>query len=1323
MKRLSFDDMSFTRNSPAWCPITGKKVSNNVPRIVEDFALEVIKEPTIYYEFPTSQGFTAYSSDGYTRPGETTNYYVDLMDDMEDLSAAPERVSLGTSYEGRPIEAFRLGPVDRQHFMVSNVVHGNEVDGLTGSFKAVELLMTHPDFAALREQYTIFYMPNCNPDGHYNATRGLSKTGPNPDGSTQLINLNRVWPWFWDEYIPSSSESKGSVVLDAPEATAMYNYITTANGGNPVPIRFLLDQHSTVGDGARYQSRDKCYREYDEYSWFDIWSDWIIWKFARAMQAKRVHADPNIPDLWVNYYRSRFRPHWHSWMSVRTAAENGGVPIISTVCEHNKVAYVDVRSDAETYQSACDYNMDYVLSSALVMQGGITNPRTSVFIEHEIGDNQVDNSHWDQWQKKTSDVDPIEYRPGYWTPSRSNLVGFDRTYKHMDHHGQCFTLDPDLVIELPSGQNAGPENYHDIQRSLDGESKAVLVANVDTGGSVFHDWDQNTTTGVLTQLFVDASLPEDNEKRIAGAQLAKVAVLDLGNTGDNLKLITYESSASYARNLRVTYAEPRIGAATTFDGTDSTYIIGGDNTSSLVKTVLVADRSAHTITELGTNLLTTADADAEAVYCSGGDLDGKIYVVGGRTTVANQLRIVEIDPSIPSASESFITVTGTTLPSSLIRHGLEYNGIDSLVIFGGENPSDNSGYRGIWKITWTGSAWSISELSPVSGVGDDPDPVDYSGKGYWQDIWSRWRSSRLVAANEGSDQVVLFGGVQEDAQTGLKISATYNGMYIYDVQDDVIHRPQNYTFGYLRFNSKFTPAGAYTKVCTSWSSKAEDSAVAAYVRINNAPGDSGAGILTTRRIRTYYEHPPKWWKRNHASVDLSIARPDYNEDEWRVYMRSYRNGEKVYLDSPMVQVDTLWPSSWSPKGLTRQSEVASWSGEVDPRRMRTKFVWTPGASFLCLTSSMRLLSIDDGTRKVELWALSGDRTERGYRRGYTYSNAEQEIELRVYDNVGAYTSCKIPLYWGGMHKDVANDRFDSPITFEIWAHPDYGHGFTVNNSGAIGRNSLLGKFSASDWATEATVYLYGGGWWAEPDVYEITRSWILSVKDSFAQGALLMGDRDPTYGLVDPKSAFRYTETFTRSDDPNLGSYWDVIQQTGAGFNLLNNRAVCTEVGWEKWDAEPNLRDCSIIGTVKVNNNDCRVGFFSRLNWSMAYNGDVNGYLGSLYVDATGNPFLQIERFYMNAGTQARTTLISTACTYSSGTDVKLKFSCVGSTLTLSTLDGSDSIIDTTSVTNSVITLPDAFGICGETPSSITSVEIDNVYAEADSSVKTRITD
>ena len=93
MTVLKFKDMVFSRNSEAWCPVTGNHVLNNTPRIVENYILEHVAGPSIYYKFPESQGYIAYSETGYTRPGETTDYLVDLMDDFETAVPTATRLS------------------------------------------------------------------------------------------------------------------------------------------------------------------------------------------------------------------------------------------------------------------------------------------------------------------------------------------------------------------------------------------------------------------------------------------------------------------------------------------------------------------------------------------------------------------------------------------------------------------------------------------------------------------------------------------------------------------------------------------------------------------------------------------------------------------------------------------------------------------------------------------------------------------------------------------------------------------------------------------------------------------------------------------------------------------------------------------------------------------------------------------------------------------------------------------------------------------------------------------------------------------------------
>jgi murein tripeptide amidase MpaA len=169
----------------------------------------------IYHRFEATQGFTAYNDDPacFNIPGNTTDYLVDWMDVLEACNPSVERILLGSSYEGRPLEALRLGPADRKHFVIDCMIHGNESDGLPGSLKAMEILLTHPDFEKLRNDFTLFFMPCCNPDGFYFGTRDIRKLGPHPSGVDKYINLNRVWPWYWDEFTPTANESKGAVPL------------------------------------------------------------------------------------------------------------------------------------------------------------------------------------------------------------------------------------------------------------------------------------------------------------------------------------------------------------------------------------------------------------------------------------------------------------------------------------------------------------------------------------------------------------------------------------------------------------------------------------------------------------------------------------------------------------------------------------------------------------------------------------------------------------------------------------------------------------------------------------------------------------------------------------------------------------------------------------------------------------------------------------------------------------------------------------------------------------------------------------------------------
>jgi hypothetical protein len=238
-----------------------------------------------------------------------------------------------------------------------------------------------------------------------------------------------------------------------------------------------------------------------------------------------------------------------------------------------------------------------------------------------------------------------------------------------------------------------------------------------------------------------------------------------------------------------------------------------------------------------------------------------------------------------------------------------------------------------------------------------------------------------------------------------------------------------------------------------------------------------------------------------------------------------------------------------------------------------------------------------------------------------------------------------------------------------------------------------------------------------------TKDWLeLYGKNENLNGALLLGDRDPTYGQQSYRGTFRHTEKFDRSDDPNLGDAWYIIQQTLAGWNIVSEVARCSDVGWERWSAYPYCRDVSVFGDVRISQNDSRVGLFSRLNWKSASDGLAWGYLGSLYVNGAGTAYLQIEHMFASGGVQNRNVLVQKSISYTLDTVITLEFETVGSQLTLYARSG-ETLIDSCTISDSTFLHPGAFGLCGETPGSTDYVYADNIRAETRAGIKTSITE
>ncbi len=115
---------------------------------------------------------------------------------------------IGTSVQGRPIEAIRRGTPGGTVVLVIGVIHGDEVAGL----KIVDHLMTLPVPAGI----DLWLVPSMNPDGAINGTH------TNANG----VDLNRNFPYQWRKIFQlGHGEYSGPARASEPETKAMISFM------------------------------------------------------------------------------------------------------------------------------------------------------------------------------------------------------------------------------------------------------------------------------------------------------------------------------------------------------------------------------------------------------------------------------------------------------------------------------------------------------------------------------------------------------------------------------------------------------------------------------------------------------------------------------------------------------------------------------------------------------------------------------------------------------------------------------------------------------------------------------------------------------------------------------------------------------------------------------------------------------------------------------------------------------------------------------------------------------------------------------------------
>jgi protein MpaA len=140
-------------------------------------------------------------------------------------SAPPNRVRLGRSVDGRPIEAVELGDRSaREKLLVVGCIHGNECAGLA-IVQALERL-------SVPRGLDLWVLENLNPDGYALGTR------QNAHG----VDLNRNFPWAWRPL--GGIYYSGPRPLSEPESRVAYHLILRIRPH----ISIWFHQHERVVD-------------------------------------------------------------------------------------------------------------------------------------------------------------------------------------------------------------------------------------------------------------------------------------------------------------------------------------------------------------------------------------------------------------------------------------------------------------------------------------------------------------------------------------------------------------------------------------------------------------------------------------------------------------------------------------------------------------------------------------------------------------------------------------------------------------------------------------------------------------------------------------------------------------------------------------------------------------------------------------------------------------------------------------------------------------------------------------------------------------------
>lgn len=797
-KQYEMGDGVCTRASQAFNRYTGKATRNNTMQVAPGAIYYNNWVPKVYY---THSSETELTYAGYlTRIATWETAYV-TGGDWTKLTLGS---SGGASSSPKPIYGYRLGPLSRKHFVITSTVHGNEHDGLNGEIKAIELLTDRPEFKAFRDEWTIFWIPVMNPDGYSNNLRNTETVGPN--GKT--VNLNRNWDWWWGDFVESAFESKGSAPESEPEAQTILDYWRGTgvwSGQDAATFGFLIDIHANKGPGTRYASRERSWARISGVpaiptlpgSKLEVDFHMQVKKSYQGIATQRIIDDPTYPDLFVRSLHSRFNPHMHSYFSSK------GVP--SFIIEEVKVA--NAANGTETYDTACDFRMDYLIAIASVITASNWTIEDGVLVEPAGTQAIPENPDFSLWSSS-------EKRPQFFSTARASLTrqpeieGQWESNKRFYDAGEAVKVTSNIVAALED-----PTEYTRVGITgdpLTSESACYKFAVIDPANDRLQAIDLFSTAAIPSKT-LSTHTTNHGVAVIHGAQDNEVHLLGGGTAAPStgaVSTITKVSSVNLGASAVEANAGDTLDAARMFMGYCDNclgfpasaavrgWLFGGyDSGGSRLTSIENYNPTTETIaTEVG--VLPTALADCTAVFNPN---DGIVYIFGGTTGAGVSSAIYTFN-----TSSGAVATHGTAMTVALKYVGAAFTqGDDKIWLIGGEK-TDGTMNEKIY--TFTPSTGVYQEETDILVDFDEGQDEDEDGETKpWTTSIGRFNA---VGVNQGLGdfgEIYFAGGRLVDGSGAL-----VDNVYYFTPEDRVIGLTSTIEYGYLRYGSaindtKITP--------------------------------------------------------------------------------------------------------------------------------------------------------------------------------------------------------------------------------------------------------------------------------------------------------------------------------------------------------------------------------------------------------------------------------------------------------------------------------------------------------------------------------------